>query len=278
MTGPPYGSVAGRATRLVVLVGLALLFLAPLYLLFRGAVGTSADVATGSWLPSSPVWSNFREIFSDDARPLARALVNSTLVAVLQTVGTVTVALPAGYAFARIRVSYGGAVFGVVLATLLVPAAITFVPTFVMVSSLGWVSSLQGLVVPGLFQATAVFLFRQHFGGLPRELEEAAVLDGAGPARIFWRVALPGAGPVTAAVATITFVGGWNAFLWPLVIGQDPQSWTVQLVLSSYVTAQSVNVPAMFAAAVVSIVPLLAFFLVAQRWIAAGVERTGISG
>ena len=83
---------------------------------------------------------------------------------------------------------------------------------------------------------------------------------------------------MTAAVATITFVGSWNAFLWPLVIGQDPQSWTVQLVLSSYITAQSVNVPAMFAAALVSIAPLLAFFLVAQRWIAAGVERTGISG
>ncbi|CAM3818006.1 carbohydrate ABC transporter permease [Tsukamurella strandjordii] len=271
-------SAGGRAARYLVLAGLALLFLLPLYLLARGALGTSADVAAGAWLPQAPVWDNFREIFSDESRPLARALVNSTVVAVLQTAGVIAVSLPAGFAFARIRVRYGGAVFGVVLATLLVPAAITFVPTFLMVSSLGWVSSLRGLVVPGLFQATAVFLFRQHFLGFPRELEEAAMLDGAGPGRIFLWVALPGAGPVTAAVATITFVGSWNAFLWPLVIGQDPQSWTVQLVLSSYITAQTVNVPAMFAAALVSIAPLLLFFLVAQRWIAAGVERTGISG
>ncbi|AUN39825.1 carbohydrate ABC transporter permease [Tsukamurella tyrosinosolvens] len=274
MSGPG----AARVGRYVLLAGLAALFLLPLYLLARGALGTSMDVATGDWLPRRPDGDAFRQVFSDDARPLARALLNSTAVAVLQTVGTVAVALPAGYAFARIRVAYAGRVFAVVLVTLLVPAAVTFVPTFVMVSTLGWVSSLQGLVVPGLFQATAVFLFRQHFLGLPRELEEAAVLDGAGPARIFRAIALPGAGPVTAAVATITFVGSWNAFLWPLVIGQDPQSWTVQLVLSSYITAQSVNVPAMFAAALVSIAPLLAFFLVAQRWIAAGVERTGISG
>ncbi|GAA1100018.1 carbohydrate ABC transporter permease [Tsukamurella spumae] len=272
------GGIAARVARYLVLTGLAVLFLVPLYLLVRGALGTSMDVATGSWGLRAPVWSNLREVFSDDARPLGRALFNSTAVALLQTLGTLALALPAGYAFARIRVPYAGVVFGVVLATLLVPAAVTFVPTFVMVSSLGWVSSLQGLVVPGLFQATAVFLFRQHFLGFPRELEEAAVLDGAGPARILLRVALPGAGAVTAAVATITFVGSWNAFLWPLVIGQDPQSWTVQLVLSSYITAQSVNVPAMFAAALVSIAPLLAFFLVAQRWIAAGVERSGISG
>ncbi|ADG77902.1 Binding-protein-dependent transport systems inner membrane component OS=Tsukamurella paurometabola(strain ATCC 8368 / DSM / CCUG 35730 / CIP 100753 / JCM 10117 / KCTC 9821 / NBRC 16120 / NCIMB 702349 / NCTC 13040)OX=521096 GN=Tpau_1271 PE=3 SV=1 [Tsukamurella paurometabola] len=271
-------STGARVVRYLVLVGLAALFLLPLYLLVRGATGTSAEVATGAWLPRVPAWDSFREIFSDESRPLARALANSAIIAVLQTVGVVAISLPAGYAFARIRVRYGDAVFGVVLATLLVPAAITFVPTFLMVSSLGWVSSLRGLVVPGLFQATAVFLFRQHFLGFPRELEEAALLDGAGPARTFARVALPGAGPVTAAVATITFVGSWNAFLWPLVIGQDPQSWTVQLVLSSYITAQTVNVPAMFAAAAVSIAPLLVFFLVAQRWIAAGVERTGISG
>ncbi|BDD83563.1 sugar ABC transporter permease [Tsukamurella pulmonis] len=269
---------AVRAGRYLLLIGLAALFLLPLYLLVRGALGTTMDVATGDWLPRAPDGGAFRRIFSDETRPLARALVNSTTVALLQTAGTIALALPAGYAFARIRVAYAGKVFGVVLATLLVPAAVTFVPTFVMVSTLGWVSSLRGLVVPGLFQATAVFLFRQHFLSFPRELEEAALLDGAGPGRIFASIALPGAGPVTAAVATITFVGSWNAFLWPLVIGQDPQSWTVQLVLSSYITAQSVNVPAMFAAALVSIAPLLAFFLVAQRWIAAGVERTGISG
>ncbi len=269
---------AGRVARYLVLAGLAALFLVPFYLLVRGATGTTMDVATGAWALRVPDGDAFRQVFSDESRPLGRALLMSTTVAVLQTAGTIAVALPAGYAFARIRVPYAGRVFGVVLATLLVPAAVTFVPTFVMASTLGWVSSLRGLVIPGLFQATAVFLFRQHFLGFPRELEEAALLDGAGPGRTFAAVALPGAGPVTAAVATITFVGSWNAFLWPLVIAQDPRSWTVQLVLSSYVTAQSVNVPAMFAAALVSIAPLMAFFLVAQRWIAAGVERTGISG
>ena len=125
--------------------------------------------------------------------------------------------------------------------------------------------------------ALATFLFRQHFLGFPKELEEAAMIDGAGPWRTFWRIVMPTSGGMLAAVGTITFIGSWNAFLWPLVIGQDQSSWTVQLSLSTYVTAQSVNLHGMFMAALISMVPLLVMFLFLQRWIVAGVEQTGIN-
>ena len=164
-----------------------------------------------------------------------------------------------------------------IVATLLIPAAVTFVPSFVLVSTLGWVSSLRGLIVPGLFQAFATFLFRQYFLGFPQELEDAARIDGLGYLGTFWRVVVPNSLGFVAAIGTITFIGSWNAFLWPLVIGQDQSSWTVQIALSTFLTQQTSNLHQLFIAAVISILPLLVMFLFLQRWIVQGVERSGIN-
>lgn len=266
--------------RYALLVVLALIFLVPFYLLLRNALSTEQQITSvdgWTWFPSSPQWGNLAEVFSSRSVPLARSMVNSLLIAVTQTVGVLVISAMAGYGLARSQVRYANAVFYVVLATLLIPAAVTFVPMFVMVSTLGWVSTLRGLIVPGLFQALATFLFRQYFLGFPKTLEEAAAIDGAGPWRTFWRIVVPNSWGFVAAVATITFIGSWNAFLWPLVIGQDQSSWTVQIALSTYVTAQSVNLHGMFMAAIVSMLPLLLMFLFLQRWIVAGVEQTGIN-
>ncbi|NJP82268.1 carbohydrate ABC transporter permease, partial [Streptomyces sp. AA8] len=195
---------------------------------------------------------------------------------VATTLGTLLLASLAGYGLARIPYRHADAVLYAVLGTLLVPAAVTFVPSFVLVSSLGWVSSLRGLIVPTLFSAFACFVFRQYFLGFPRELEDAAQVDGLGPWRTYWLVVVPNSRPVFAAVGTIVFIGAWNSFLWPLVIGQDRDAWTVQVALSTFTTAQSVNLHELFAAAAVSVLPLLVVFLVLQRYIVAGVERSGI--
>lgn len=269
-----------RVASYAVLIAATLIFLVPFYLLIRNALSTERQITAvdgWSWFPSSPQWGNLSEVFSSQSVPLARSMLNSLVIAVTQTVGVLLVSAMAGYGFARSTVRYADKVFYLVLATLLIPAAVTFVPTFVMVSSLGWVSTLRGLIVPGLFQALATFLFRQYFLGFPKSLEEAAEIDGAGPWRTFWQIVMPNSWGFVAAIATITFIGSWNAFLWPLVIGQDQSSWTVQIALSTYVTAQSVNLHGMFMAAVVSMVPLLLMFLFLQRWIVAGVEQTGIN-
>jgi multiple sugar transport system permease protein len=270
---------AGSAVRYVVLIGGALLFLLPFYLLVRNGLSTEADITSPEWkfFPTSLQWRNISELFHDPAVPMARSLLNSLVIAVVQTVGVLVISGLAGYGLARIPFRYANAVFYFIVATLLIPAAVTFVPSFVLVSTLGWVSTLRGLIVPGLFQAFATFLFRQYFLGFPRELEEAAQLDGTGYWGTFWRVVVPNSKGFVAAIGTITFIGSWNAFLWPLVIAPDQNAWTVQIALSTFLTAQTINLPQLFIAAAIAILPLVVIFVFLQRWIVQGVERSGIS-
>ena len=276
---PHHRRRVGSGFRYLALVIGAVIFLVPFYLLIRNALSTNADITSPQWklLPSSLQWGNVAELFADPAVPMLHSLYLSVVVSVLQTVGSVLIGALAGYGLARIPYRHSNLVLGFIVATLLIPAAVTFVPTFVIVSSLGWLSSLQGLVVPGLFQALVVFLFRQYFLNFPRELEEAGRVDGLGYPGTFFRIVVPNSMAFIAAVSTITFVGSWNAFLWPLVIGQDSSSWTVQIALSTFLTAQTINLHELFIAATFSILPIMLVFIGLQRFIVQGVESTGIN-
>jgi len=278
MIGQPRG--LARALRLGLLIVLAVLFLIPFYLLVRNGLATDADITAPDWtfLPHVLRWDNIPQLFGDPTVPMARALWNSTVISVLTTGGTLLVASLAGYGLARVPYPYANQVFYAILGTLMIPSAVTFVPSFVLVSSLGWISTLRGLVIPTLFSGFAAFLFRQYFLGFPRELEDAAKVDGLGYWRTYWRIVVPNSTPVFAAVGAVVFLGSWNSFLWPLVIGQDQQAWTVQVALASFITAQSVNLHELFVAAAVSVLPLLVAFVLLQRHIIAGVERSGIDG
>ena len=265
-------------TRYVVLVILALLFLLPFYVLLRNAFATSQELAASRWVwvPADPSLDNLRRLFANDNVQLARSLLNSFVVATVQTVATLVISAMAAYGLARIPSRWSRPVLVLTVLTLMVPAAVTFIPSFVMVSSLGWISSYRGLIIPVLFSAFATFLFRQHFAAFPKELEEAAALDGAGLWRTFWRVVMPNAYGIAAAVGTITFIGSWNAFLWPLLIGQDRLYRTVQVSLSQFLTSQRVDIPQLFIGAAVAIVPVLLIFIFLQRYLVQGVESSGI--
>ncbi|WP_329269406.1 carbohydrate ABC transporter permease [Streptomyces sp. NBC_01451] len=268
-------------TGLYIATGVAgLLFLLPFYLIVRNSLMTDPEI-TGEnwkWFPTDIQWGNITEPFNDVTVDFAQSMWNSVVVAVLHTTGILLVCSLAGYGLARIPYKHANKVFYLVLTTLMVPTAVTFVPSFVLVSSLGWVDSYRGLIIPGLFSGFTCFLFRQYFLGFPKELEEAARVDGLGYWGAYWRVVVPNSLNFFAAIATITFINGWNAFLWPLVIGQDPSAWTVQVALSSYMTNQTVNFHLIFMATAISILPLVFVFLFLQRWLVQGIAQTGIKG
>ncbi|MFT7836763.1 carbohydrate ABC transporter permease [Saccharothrix sp. BKS2] len=255
----PAGRV-GAVARGVALVVAAALFLLPFAVLVRDS------------------WSALPEVFSGTEVPFARSLLNSTAVAVLQTAGQLLLCSLAGYGLARIPYRHAPAVLYATVATLVVPAAVTFVPGFVVVSSLGWLSDLRGLVVPGLFSALNVFLFRQYFLDFPVALEEAGRLDGLSRLGVFRRVVVPNSTGFFAAVAVVDLIGSWNQFLWPLVVAQDSTTWTVQVALSGLLTAQNPRTTLLFASAAVSILPIVLVFAVLQRHLVRGVTGTGLTG
>ena len=152
----------------------------------------------------------------------------------------------------------------------MIPAAVTFVPSFIIVSEIGWLNSYQGLIVPVMFQAFAAFLFRQYFLGFPLELEEAARIDGLSTWGTYWRIVVPNSKGIFAAVASITFIASWNAFLWPLVVGRDQEKWTVQVALSTFLNSQSPRMTQLFVASAIAILPLLVGFVLLQRYIVEG--------
>ncbi|MFH0174239.1 carbohydrate ABC transporter permease [Streptomyces cacaoi] len=269
------------STGLYVATGVAgFFFLIPFYLLIRNALSTDAEITGENWkfFPTDIQWGNISELFTDETVPFGQSLWNSAVVATLHTVGVLLVCSLAGYGLARIPYRHANKVFYAVLGTLMVPTAVTFVPSFVLVSSLGWVDTYRGLIIPGLFSGFTCFLFRQYFLGFPKELEEAARVDGLGYWGAYWRIVVPNSLNFFAAMATITFINGWNSFLWPLVIGQDPGSWTVQVALSNYMTNQTVVFHLIFMATAFSILPLVFVFLFLQRWLVQGIAQTGIKG
>jgi multiple sugar transport system permease protein len=268
----------GAALTYVVLSVAAVLFLAPFYILLRNAFMTTTEVTSPDWhwLPSRLSFANFHDLFADTERPFARSLGNSLVIAALSAPVSTLFASMAGYALARINVRGRGFVLALIVGTLLIPNAVTFLPSFVVVGALGGVDTLWGVVVPGLFSAFAVILFRSFYLGFPAEIEEAGRMDGLSYLGVYRRLILPNSATMIAALGALSFIEAWNSFLWPLMIGQDPTQWTVQVALSSFVTSQTINLPVLFAGTVVAILPLVVMFLVAQRYIVEGITMSGL--
>lgn len=271
---------AGRwttALRYVALTALALLFCLPFYVIVRNAFSTNANITSAQWewLPDQLDLSNLESLLANDSIGIVRAMLNSAVMASLQTAGTVVVSLLAGYALARYTHRFSRVLLALTLFTLMVPAATTFVPMFIITAQFGWIDTFRGLVVPGMFSAFATYLFRQSFLDFPTELEDASLIDGCNPWSSFWRVVVPNSRGIIAAVGTIVLIGSWNAFLWPSLVGRDATR-TVQVALSQFMTSQGVRYPELFMGSLVAIVPMVFVFLFLQRYLVQGLTTSGL--
>ena len=262
------------ALRAVALVFLSLLFLLPFYLIARNALLSDRQITSFDWVwwPAVPRFENFSQLFSDPDIPMASGLLNSFVIAFVTLVFQMLFSSMAGYALARVPARGRDLVFYLILATLMIPGAVTFVPSYAVMAWLGGVNTQWGIIAPGLFSAFSIFLFRQFYLRFPPEIEEAGRMDGLGYFGVYWRLLMPNSTGILMALGVLTFIGSWNAFLWPLVIGQDPSTWTVQVVLSTFLTSQTVNYALLFAAAAVGVMPLVIVFLFMQRYIVEGAK------
>ena len=269
---------AGLAYLLATVV--AVIYLVPYYIMLRNALMTQQEVAAFDWLfwAEQMQWKNFTALFNDPVAPMGRGLWNSVVISVLQVGGQLIVCALAAYGLARIQFRWANAVFYLILGALMVPSAAIFVQSFLVVAYLGWVNTLQGLVVPGVFSAFTIFIFRQFFLDFPQDLEDAARVDGLEHIGIFWRIVVPNSVGVFVSLGVLALIRSWNAFLWPLVIGQTKDTWTVQVVLSTFLTAQTLNLPALFMGTLVSVLPIVLLFFLVQRYIVEGVKLSGVKG
>lgn len=256
-----------------------LLMVGPFLWMLLGAFKPQAEflVTTPTFLPKNPTTDNFGRLF--DQLDFPRFFFNSSLVAVAVTLGNVLFCPMLGYALAKLRWRGKRLVMGLVLATLMVPAGITLIPNFVLMANLGLVNTYPGLILPFLVGPFGVFLTRQFMYGIPDELLEAARIDGANEWRIFWGIVLPITAPVLATLGILTFLGSWNSFLYPLVMAQEPEMYTLPVALATFATGQyQADHGMLMAGSVVLVLPVLIIFILFQRWITEGIATTGLKG
>lgn len=259
----------------LLLAPLALVMLVPLIWMLLTSLSTLEETRRfPPRLPSSPHWNNYQQAW--DLAPFGHWLLNSGIVSVTCVITNVVLCSLAGYAFARIRFAGSRILFITILATLMVPFQVVMIPTLLIVKHLGLVDSLPALIVPNLVTPFGIYLLRQFFLGLPAELEEAALIDGAGRLRLLTRILLPLMGPPLSTVAVLTFLTVWNDFLWPLVVTSSPQTMTVQLGLATFQSAHFTNWPVLMAGTLMSQLPVLVLFLLGQRYFVRSIATTGI--
>jgi ABC-type glycerol-3-phosphate transport system permease component len=276
-----------KAIRVAWLIGLQLVmtvclisFLAPTFWMISSSLKASTEVFAHPivWVPASPQWENYVEIFR--RLPFGRFAWNTFVVVGLAVFGTVLSSALVAYGFARLNFPGRRALFALMITTMMLPEIVTLIPRFILFRNLRWIDTPLPLTVPFWFATSTlyVFLMYQFFRGIPRELDEAATIDGAGRLQILFRVLLPLAKPVIATVAVFALIQHYNEFLTPLIYLNKLDNWTLALGIRALNDSNVANWELVFAASTLMLAPVLMLFIVAQRYFVQGIAMTGFGG
>ena len=275
---------AKRALLHLVLVSGSLLFLIPFVWLIVTSLKTDAQMAVYPpvWIPHPVLWRNYPDALKYLPPSSDYGLINvgnTVIIAVMSVIGTVLSSSLVAYGFARLRWPGRDFIFGVLLATMMLPDAVTMMPRFLIFRSLHWIDTLLPLWAPSFFaSAFNVFLLRQFFLGIPQELEDAAKIDGCTPLGTWWMVMLPQVKPAIAAISIMTFLGAWKDFMGPLIYISSPEKMPVSYVLQLYNSAHGGEPGLLMAATTLVILPVVILFFFTQRYFIEGVSLSGIGG
>ncbi len=268
------------AIRFIILLLIALLFISPLIFMIVTSFKTSNDATAvpPSWLPIPFTTQAYESILGASGTPVFRWFVNSLVAAAANAAIVVVTASLAAYPLARMNFRGKNFIFGMIVATLLIPPVILIIPNYLVVGTLGWLNTLVAIIIPTAASAFGVFFMRQFFVSLPAELEEAALIDGTNRFQIFTKIILPLAKPAMATLALLAFLTNWNDFLWPVYVLFSPEVQSLPAGLSTLQTANAVRYDLLMAGAVIASVPVLILFIFLQRFIIEGVSRSGVKG
>ena len=230
------------------------------------------------WIPDPITIANFQHIFADTTLPILRWFGNSLLVSIVGTAGVVLLSSLSGYAFARLEFPGRDAIFSVLLFSLMIPGAVTLIPSFLLLRDLKLLDTYFAIWLPGFASVTGIFLMRQHFYSIPSELEDAARVDGAGRFRIFWQICLPLVTGAMVALSIFTFLGLWNDLFWPLIVLSGRVKLTLPVGLLVIQQGSYIQRGLAFSAAFVATAPPLIFYAIFQTRIIAGITTTGMAG
>lgn len=233
-----------------------------------------------NWIPRPIAWRNYLDVWR--VVPFGRFYVNSIAVALLVTAGHVISSSLAAYAFSRLKFPGRDKLFFAYIATMMIPGSVTMIPIFILLRYIGWIDTYKALILPGMFGAYGTFMLRQFFMGIPRDLEDAAKIDGCGLLGIYWRIILPLSKPALATLVIFTFMGSWASFMWPLIVINSTEKYTLPVGLaifqSQYTQGGMSAWHWLMAGSVMAIVPMVVVFLFNQRYFIEGIKLTGIKG
>ncbi len=228
------------------------------------------------WLPTTFVWQNYVKVWS--VVPFAKFYLNSIFISVCITAGQVITSAMAAYAFSRLEFPGRDKLFFGYLATMMIPGAVTMIPVFILLRTMGWIDTYKAMILPGIFSAYGTFMLRQFFLTLPKELEDAAKIDGCSYLRIFWHIILPLSKPALATLTTFTFMGSWMNLMWPLIVVNTHTKYPLPVGLAYFQGIHGTDWTLLMAASMMMIFPILLVFLFNQRFFVEGIKLTGIKG
>ena len=264
----------------VAMTLLLISFLVPTLWMISASLKASTEIFAHpiTWIPKSPQWRNYVDAFN--AIPLGRFMMNTMIVVGFAVLGTVVSSVMVAYSFARLRWPGRTLFFALLIATMMLPEVVTLVPRFIIFKQLGWIDTWLPLIVPYSMAGTAlyVFLIVQFFRALPMELEEAALIDGAGRVRILTSILLPLSKPVIATVAVFALLQHYNSFMEPLLFLNSMDKWTLALGIQALNNSNAANWELVFAAATIMLIPVVVLFVIAQRYFVQGIAMTGFGG
>ena len=228
------------------------------------------------WVPTSFEWQNYVNAWR--VVPFARFYLNSIFVCVLTTAGQVASSALAAYAFARLRFPGRDKMFFAYLATMMVPGVVTMIPVFILLEQIGWIDTYKAVILPPMFTAYGTFMLRQFFLTLPKDLEDAAKIDGCSYFGIFWKILLPLSKPALATLTVFTFMGNWMSFMWPLVVLNSHEKFTLPVGLAYFQSLHHTDWTMLMAGSLMMILPILLIFIFNQRYFVEGIKLSGIKG